>query len=1001
MIRNLRSVKFILLLGLMLLVLGASSNQASCQAAANMPEWKVITEIADLETCTTQQFTSTGEIFGGMSQDDSLSYRELARQFAQMGKQNSQVARLSPNRQADLSSELLSNGQFVWGPNVGDFDIFTFLQNRGSALHVFAEDLEMWARYTSLNPKILLAVLELRYGLIDDCPVDISSNDARTIIENTSMDLATAFYEHLHTWGDRRKPWDLDAMALDPVLSFADGTTIEIQTDQTSGTFALAAMVAKTTDADTWAEELFETGPGSFTGIMGGLFPEVDLRDTSNNINPAAAPPDTLFQFPFPLGATWRFNGPHSWAGDGTPPFSSMDFAAGSGSCSSPPNMWTVATAAGTAVRQYGYDCWIEVEHSPEWTTSYYHMQNTPNPQGAYIWPNASLGQIACEVCAGGYATGPHVHWTVKYNGAYVSLEGVKISGWTIHVGPEPYTSGSIERDGVILNPGNSVLNDYHTYYFRPNRSLRFYGNAVNDIDRLKIQLDNPARPVDVGETNFTIEWWMKAQPGENTAPTQEPIYENWVLGNVIFDRSVIDDENNNEYGVSLQDGRITFGVNSSGSSETMIGTTDVTDGAWHHIAITRSLDGWMHIFVDGQLDASELGPSGNISYLDGHTIYDPNDPYLVVGAEKFDYNPAQRPAFHGWLDEVRFSTIIRYAGNFTPPDNVFVPDAETVALLHFDEGSGDAANDTTGFDGGPSNAYRSFGGSPAGPEWSTDTPFDYPEPTPTPTTTPTATATATPTDIGAPTATNTATPTPTSTATNTPTATATNTPVDIATTTPASTNTPTATATATSTNTPLATTTAIFEDVPSDHWAFEYINALYNAGYVAGCSSDPLLYCPDNILTRAESAVFVLRGQYGAIPDPPYSPPATPTFADVDPTYWGYGWIESMWTDGFTAGCGTDPLIYCPLQQHTRAEGSVFFLRVMHGSDYEPPAATGIFDDVDLGAWYANWVEAAYNNGILPACNTSPLQFCPEDELDRAWAAYMMVQAKGGLPLE
>jgi hypothetical protein len=44
--------------------------------------------------------------------------------------------------------------------------------------------------------------------------------------------------------------------------------------------------------------------------------------------------------------------------------------------------------------------------------------------------------------------------------------------------------------------------------------------------------------------------------------------------------------------------------------------------------------------------------------------------------------------------------------------------------------------------------------------------------------------------------------------------------------------------------------------------------------------------------------------------------------------------------------------------------------------------------------------VEAAYNEGILPACSTDPLQFCPEDELDRAWAAYMMVQAKGGLPL-
>jgi subtilisin len=269
---------------------------------------------------------------------------------------------------------------------------------------------------------------------------------------------------------------------------------------------------------------------------------------------------------------------------------------------------------------------------------------------------------------------------------------------------------------------------------------------------------------------------------------------------------------------------------------------------------------------------------------------------------------------------------------------------------------------------------------------------FEEATETPTATDTSTATATHTPTSTSTSTATPTSTETLTSTATGTATATYTSSPTST------NSSTPTPTATATPTNT--ATPTAIFEDVPYGHWAFDYINALYNAGYVAGCSSEPLLYCPDNILNRAQSAVFVLRGQYGAIPDPPYTPPATPTFADVDPSYWGYGWIESLWTDSFTAGCGTDPLIFCPLREHTRAEGSVFFLRIMHGVEYEPPPASGIFTDVDLGAWYADWVEAAYNDGILPACNTSPLQFCPMDPLSRDWAAYMMVQAKGGLPL-
>ena len=187
------------------------------------------------------------------------------------------------------------------------------------------------------------------------------------------------------------------------------------------------------------------------------------------------------------------------------------------------------------------------------------------------------------------------------------------------------------------------------------------------------------------------------------------------------------------------------------------------------------------------------------------------------------------------------------------------------------------------------------------------------------------------------------------------------------------------------------------FTDVPASHWAYSYIEALYNAGYVAGCQTTPTrMYCPGNILSRAESAVFVERGQHGAIPNPPYPSPATPSFSDVASSFWGFGWIESLWTDGFTSGCGTNPLIYCPNSQHTRAEGSVFFLRVKNGAAYQPPAATGIFTDVSLTAWYAGWVEAAYNQGILPSCGTAPLRFCPTSPLDRAWAAYMMVQAKG-----
>jgi hypothetical protein len=190
-------------------------------------------------------------------------------------------------------------------------------------------------------------------------------------------------------------------------------------------------------------------------------------------------------------------------------------------------------------------------------------------------------------------------------------------------------------------------------------------------------------------------------------------------------------------------------------------------------------------------------------------------------------------------------------------------------------------------------------------------------------------------------------------------------------------------------------TPSTTFADVPLDHWAHDPIEALYQSGYTAGCSSTPLKYCPDDAMTRAESAVFVERGLHGSDYLPPS--PLQSVFADVPLHEWFAKWADGLWNDGYTAGCGTDPLVFCPLQGHTRTEGTVFYLRMLNGPNFIPPDPTGIFSDVALNTWGAKWLEAAYNAGLLPACGSTPdLRICPDDPLDRATAAFMMVQAKG-----
>lgn len=256
--------------------------------------------------------------------------------------------------------------------------------------------------------------------------------------------------------------------------------------------------------------------------------------------------------------------------------------------------------------------------------------------------------------------------------------------------------------------------------------SLRFFGNGVAapGLDRLEIALDAPARPVDVGAGDFTLELWLKAEPGENTAAFPcASANDDWIHGNIVVDRDIFGAGDFGDFGVSLTSGRVMFGVADSSTGATACGASDLVDGEWHHLALTRrASDGRVEIWLDGSLDGSATGPTGNLSYRDGRAGAT-KDPYLVIGAEKHDAGAAY-PSFSGWVDELRVSTVRRYTTAFVPIASAFVPDAATAALYHFDEGAGSTLGDVSGASGGPSNGVLQVGGTPAGPLWSTDTPF-------------------------------------------------------------------------------------------------------------------------------------------------------------------------------------------------------------------------------------------------------------------------------------
>jgi hypothetical protein len=53
---------------------------------------------------------------------------------------------------------------------------------------------------------------------------------------------------------------------------------------------------------------------------------------------------------------------------------------------------------------------------------------------------------------------------------------------------------------------------------------------------------------------------------------------------------------------------------------------------------------------------------------------------------------------------------------------------------------------------------------------------------------------------------------------------------------------------------------TATFNDVPTSHPFFQFVEALAKSGITGGCNAAPPLYCPDAPLTRGQMAVFLAK---------------------------------------------------------------------------------------------------------------------------------------------
>ncbi len=180
------------------------------------------------------------------------------------------------------------------------------------------------------------------------------------------------------------------------------------------------------------------------------------------------------------------------------------------------------------------------------------------------------------------------------------------------------------------------------------------------------------------------------------------------------------------------------------------------------------------------------------------------------------------------------------------------------------------------------------------------------------------------------------------------------------------------------------------FLDVPPSHIFHDFVNTIARNLVTAGCGGGN--YCPDAFNTRAQMAVFLLKGSLGSDYVPP--PPTGTVFGDVPANSFAAAWIEDLAGRGITGGCGGGN--YCPGNSVTRAQMAVFLLKALLGPGYVPPTAVGIFADVPVGSFAADWIEDLYNRNITGGCAANPLRYCPSNSVTRGQMAVFLTKTFG-----
>ncbi|WP_275423264.1 M23 family metallopeptidase [Pseudoalteromonas sp. MMG022] len=320
------------------------------------------------------------------------------------------------------SIQLIDEQSFLFNNTLQSYDWDSFFLSYAPHLADKKEVILHWAGYSSINPKLLIALMEQQSQVVSaptkqNLNAPFATLSSRTGFNSQIEDIALMLSKRYYAY-----------------LELSEKLNVQDAPSTNAATVALISLLQKQPNG---VSKIIAQYNQLFDGDSLQLHADSQVKTAKpSNFQAQAA---FSMQLPWPSGYAWYSGGAHSNTGSGYP-YSSLDFNNGSGGWGSN-TPWVQASHGGTVTRYSS--CNIRVTHSSGYATQYYHMDNLQYQTGDVISPGAWLGRYASNrnqaLCQGGSSTGPHVHFSLLSNGRFISLHNWYISGYRIDVGNSNY----------------------------------------------------------------------------------------------------------------------------------------------------------------------------------------------------------------------------------------------------------------------------------------------------------------------------------------------------------------------------------------------------------------------------------------------------------------------------------------------------------------------------------------------------------------------------------